>query len=99
MQHEFVVGGFGTWKQADYVTAALADDGSVGVAYLPGTRKISINLAKLSGRVTASWFDPTNGQSRPVEGSPFDNDNKHEFTPPNNNAAGEGDFVLVLKVR
>jgi hypothetical protein len=97
-QHEFVISGFGTWKQADYVTSALTDDGSAGVAYLPSSRKISVNLAKFSGQVMAIWFDPTSGQSKPVQGSPFDNDSNHDFTPPNNNAAGEGDFVLVLKV-
>jgi hypothetical protein len=98
-QHEFVTAGFGTWKQADYVTAALTDDGSTGVAYLPNVRRITVNLAKLSGRVTAHWFDPASGQSRPVEGSPFDNDGKRDFAPPGDNAAGDGDYVLVLKVR
>jgi hypothetical protein len=99
VRHEFVTAGFGTWKQADYVTAALTDDGSVGVAYLPSAARITVNLAKLSGRVTAFWFDPTSGQSRPVQGSPFDGDGTRDFTPPGNNAAGESDFVLVLKAR
>jgi hypothetical protein len=97
-QHQFVTAGFGTWKQADYVTAALADDGSAGVAYLPSTGRVTVDLAKLSSRVKVSWFDPTNGQSRPVEDSPFKNDGKHNFTSPGKNAAGENDFVLVLKV-
>jgi len=98
-QHEFVTAGFGTWKQADYVTAALTDDGSRGVAYLPNARRITVNLAKLSGRVTGRWLDPASGQSRHMEGSPFDNDGKRDFAPPGNNAAGDGDFVLVLEVR
>jgi hypothetical protein len=98
LQHQFVTAGFGTWKQADYVTAALADDGSVGVAYLPSMGRITVDLAKLSGRVKASWFDPTSGQSRPVEGSPFKNNGNRDFTSPGKNAAGESDFVLVLKV-
>jgi len=98
-QHEFVTAGFGTWKQADYVTAALTDDGSTGVAYLPKVCRISVNFTNLSGLVTALWFDPTSGQSRPVEGSPFDNVGKRDFTSTGDNAADENDFVLVLKVR
>ena len=97
-KHQFVTAGFGTWKQADYVTAALADDGSAGVAYLPNTGRISVDLTKLSGQVKASWFDPTSGQSKPVEGSPFKNSGNRDFTSPGKNAAGESDFVLVLKV-
>jgi hypothetical protein len=99
VQHEFVIAGFGSWKQADYVTAALADDGSVGVAYLPSARPISVNLTKLSGRIAARWFDPTSGQSRSVDGSPFDNTGKRDFTPPGSNAAGEDDLVLVLETQ
>ena len=98
LQHQFVIAGFGTWKQADYVTAALAGDGSVGLAYLPSMGRITVDLAKLSDRVKASWFDPTNGQSRPVEGYPFKNNGNRDFTSPGKNAAGESDFVLVLKV-
>ena len=99
VQHEFVTAGFGTWKQANYVTAALTDDGSTGVAYLPNICRITVNLTKLSGPATAFWFDPTSGQSKPIEGSPFNNKGKCDFMPSGNNTAAEGDFVLVLKVR
>jgi len=33
--HEFLTAGFGEWKQADYAPAALADDGSCAIVYLP----------------------------------------------------------------
>jgi hypothetical protein len=98
VRHEFITAGFGTYKQADYVTAALADDGSVGVAYLPSTGRITVDIGKLSGWVKVSWFDPTSGQSRPVEGSLFENDGNRDFTSPGKNAAGGSDFVLVLTV-
>jgi hypothetical protein len=98
VRHEFVTAGLGTWKQADYVTAALADDGSAGVAYMPNTGRVTIDLAKLSGRVKVSWFDPTKGQFRFVQGSPFENNGKCDFTSPGRNSAGENDFVLVLTV-
>jgi len=97
VNHEFVTSGFGTWKQADYVTAALADDGSAGVAYLPGPRKITVDLSKFSGPVSARWFDPTNAAFSAVEGSPSGADGRREFSPPDKNAAGEGDWVLLLE--
>jgi hypothetical protein len=97
-KHEFVTSGFGNWKQADHVAAARADDGNTGVVYSPDGRPFTVNLAKLSGRVSARWFDPTSGQFRVVEGSPFGNEGEKEFAPPGRNAAGEPDFVLVLKV-
>lgn len=97
LKHEFVTAGFGTWKQADYVTAALADDASAGVIYLPDVRQFTVNLAKLSGRVSARWFDPTSGQFALVEGSPFGNGSPKDFTPPGRNAAGERDWVLLLQ--
>jgi len=96
VRHELVTAGFGTWKQADYVTAALADDGSAGVAYLPDARQITANLTKFSGRVTARWFDPASGQFTAIAGSPFGNTGPQDFTPPGKNAGGDSDWVLVL---
>jgi hypothetical protein len=97
VKHEFVTAGFGAWKQADYVTAARAEDGSCGVVYLPTPRTITVDLARLRSPVTARWFDPTAGVLQPVAGSPFANHDRHEFTPPGKNAAGESDWVLVLE--
>jgi hypothetical protein len=97
-KHEFVTSGFGGWKQADHVAAARADDGNTGVVYSPAGRPFTVNLAKFSGRVSARWFDSTSGQFRVIAGSPFGNEGEKEFTPPGRNAAGEPDFVLVLKV-
>jgi len=96
-QHQLVTAGFGAWKQADYVTAALADDGSAGAIYLPDARLFTVNLAKLSSKVTARWFDPTSGQFTAVAGSPFSNGGQQDFTPPGKNAAGERDWVLALE--
>lgn len=95
--HEFLTGGFGTWKQADYATAALAADGACAVVYLPGPRTVTLALSRLSGDVAARWFDPTSGGFKPVEGSPLPSGGPREFTPPGRNAADEQDWVLVLE--
>lgn len=102
VSHEFVVGGYGTWGQADYATAALVEDGRTAVVYAPDERELTVNLAKLKGRVTARWFDPTTGRSRRAIGSVPANSTSpplRRYTTPGLNAAGEPDWVLVLDSR
>jgi hypothetical protein len=88
--HTFVTAGYGRWKQADYATAARADDGSCAIVYLPSPRTVTIDPGKLAGPADASWFDPTSGDRRPAHG-------KTDFSPPGPNAAGEPDWVLVFR--
>jgi len=47
--------------------------------------------------VTARWFDPTSGEFPPVEDFPLTVTDRRGFTPPEKNAAGESDWVLLLK--
>ena len=97
-KHELVTAGYGASGQADYVTAAMADDRRLGLAYLPSARRITVGLASFAGELTASWFDPTSGRSIAAEGSPFANRGSRDFNPPARNSAGDGDYVLVLEV-
>ena len=97
-KHELVTAGYGASGQADYVTAAMADDRRLGLAFLPSARRITVGLAAFAGGLTASWFDPTSGRSIAVEGSPFANRGSRDFTPPAKNLAGDVDYVLVLEV-
>jgi hypothetical protein len=97
MEHKLVTEGYGQWKQADHVGAALADDGSLAVAYLPNGGAIQVAVDCLHGAVDASWFDPTSGQHRSVEGSPFENKGRRGFSPPSRNSAGDSDWVLLLQ--
>jgi hypothetical protein len=96
VKHEFLTAGFGEWKQADFASAAFAQDGSCGVVYLPTPRAFTVNLAKLKAPVTARWFDPTSGEFKPVPGSPFGDAQPEAFTAPGTNAAGESDWVLLF---
>ncbi len=97
-KHELVTGGYGQWKQADYVTAARAEDGKLAVAYLPNGGTIQVAMNRFAGRVVGAWFDPANGQQKPVEDSPFINEGSRGFTPPGRNAAGDNDWTLVLEI-
>jgi hypothetical protein len=102
--HQVFTGGRGHFSTEDpipddtYVTAAATPDGTLAMAYLPFARKITVDMSKLSGPVTARWFDPTNNTFTAIAGSPFANSGSRQFTPPGNNSAGDGDWVLVLEV-
>lgn len=82
---------------SDYATAARTSDGSYAVVYMPTARTITMNMARLRGPAAAEWFDPTNGIFQVVAGAPFPNEGTRQFTPPGKNAAGDDDWVLLLR--
>jgi Protein of unknown function (DUF4038)/Putative collagen-binding domain of a collagenase len=100
--HTFVTAGFGTFSSTgsidgnNYVTAAVAPDGKLGMAYLPQGGTITVNMGDLTGSVTAQWYDPTSGTFKSISGSPFASSGSHRFTTPGSNSAAGSDWVLVL---
>jgi hypothetical protein len=86
------------------VSAAIASDGSWGAVYYPGVPgnvgKLTLNLSKLNhgrGSSMVYWFDPTNGTTKSIPGSPFRNSGSQTFTTPGINSAGNMDWVLVAE--
>ena len=104
-RHTVIIEGYGTFttggtlNENDYVTAARTPDGRMVIAYVPEPRAFTVDMTKLSGPVSASWYDPTNGASTAISGSPFRNAGQKTFEPPAENADGDGDWVLVLTTR
>jgi hypothetical protein len=96
-KHELLTEGYGQWKQADHVAAALTDDGSLALAYLPKGGTVQVAMDRLHGSIDASWFDPTSGQFKSVEGSPLEDKGKRGFLSPGQNSAGDSDWVLLLQ--
>ena len=96
--HSVVTEGYGSFGNPDYVTAARSGDGALVMAYVPSSRTLTIDMSKLSGPVTAAWFDPTNGTHAVISGSPFANSGSRDFTTPGNNSRGDADWVLLLAV-
>ncbi len=102
VSHVFLTAGYGTYSSSglttssDYATAAKTADGTLAMAYLPTIRTVTVNLAAMSGAVTAQWFDPENGSYSTISGSPFANTGTHTFTPTANNSGGDPDWILVL---
>ena len=109
--HAFVTVGYGHYASTgppatataarfadnDYVTAAVTPDGTLGMAYLPQGRTITVTMSKVQNGVTARWFDPTDDDFQAIAGSPFSNQGTHEFATPGKNGAGDPDWVLVLE--
>lgn len=98
--HTAVTGGYGTFGQSNYVTAARASNGSLVMAYVPSTgtsvRSLNVDMSKLSGVVTAQWYNPAVGTYSTIAGSPLANSGSQTFATPGNNGTGTNDWVLVL---
>ena len=67
---------------------AMADPGRLYVAYLAGG-EVRLDLAGLTGRLTAEWFDPRQGTFQ--EGSEMQGGAVRSVSPPE-----DGDWVLLL---
>jgi hypothetical protein len=88
----------GNAQDNDYVTTARTPDGALVMSYYPVPQNLTIDLTKLGGTATASWFDPTTGLYSPDPASPVDNVGFHVFTPPAaQHADGTSDWVLILE--
>jgi hypothetical protein len=97
-----VTAGYGTLGKGDYVSAARVGDGSLVIAYVPSTgtesRKITVNMERLSGPVNARWYNPTGGTYRTIAESPLANSGSREFATPGDNGTGTSDWVLLLEL-
>jgi hypothetical protein len=97
-QNGSVFQGLGT--PTDYCGAS-SSDGKLAVAYRPSTGNTSqsfvVDMSKLSGQVTARWYDPTAGTYASI--GTFANSGTHTFDSPATNSAGDNDFVLVLQAQ
>lgn len=101
--HSILTAGFGTYNGSnqpggdDYATVMFGANRGLLLAYLPTPRKVTVDLAKFRAPVHVRWFDPTSGKLTDAPGSPEANLGPDDFTPPTHNAAGDGDWVLVIE--
>ncbi len=101
--HEVVTAGYGTYDAsnlnlttATYCTTSWITSGSLALTYCPNTSTLTVNLSNFSGPVTAQWYDPSNGATTTISGSPFPNSGLQDFTTPGNNHDGDPDWVLLM---
>lgn len=83
-------------SRSDYATAARSANGSLVIVYMPTARTITLEMSRLLSPAAARWFDPTNGTYQVISGAPFSNSGTRQFVPPEKNAAGDSDWVLLL---
>ncbi len=81
------------------VSAAGTADGRCALAYTTGGKALTVDLSKLKDSLNARWFDPTSGELKTVQGAPFPASGSRQFAPPGTNAAGDGDWILVLEAK
>jgi len=102
-KHQIVIEGYGTYDARglnqltnNYSTTAWDPSGSLAVVYDPQGNGLTVNMAKFSQPVSASWYDPTDGAYSAIGRTPFANKGTHVFTPPGANSRGMKDWVLLL---
>jgi hypothetical protein len=74
---------------------ASTADRTLAVAYFTDAATATINLSRMGGATTASWFDPSLGTTTSI--GTFPGSGLHSFTTPGNNAVGAQDWVLLLR--
>ena len=103
--HQLVTAGYGTYNasngnlyKATYATTTW-DGSSTAIVYTPVSTTLTVNMAKFSKLVIASWYDPTTGNSTAINGGlPLPNSGFQTFTtPPTAHTDGSSDWVLVLQ--
>jgi hypothetical protein len=92
------VAGGGSDGSTNYVTAAVADDGSLIAAYTPAAATLQVDLTRLSSPGTVQWFDPASGQAQ-GPAIPVENAGSRSFATPGLNRDQANDWVLILKTR
>jgi hypothetical protein len=90
--------GGGNESSSDYVAAAANPDGSLMIAYIPPDHigSITVDMSGLKKDIKAYWYDPSNGLSYDIAGSPFTAGGTHKFTPAAKNSSGYNDWILKL---
>lgn len=80
-----------------YAPAMITDDGTLGIVYVQNTTTLTIDLSKMSGDVTAEWYDPTNNRYLTI--GEYHHSGTVQFTSPGTNSQGDQDFVLLLTTK
>jgi hypothetical protein len=87
--HTVLTGGYGSWGNDDYATAASTADGSSLLAFLPSARTVTFDMSTLTGdSVRCWWYDPADGSTVWIGSFPR---GTRSFTPP-----ADWNWVIVI---
>ena len=95
----FIVDGAGTYGKTDYATAAHLPDFTLVAIYIPPTgtesRNLTINTAKIKGKIQAQWFNPVTGIYTPATYTKRGKTLK--MATPGDHGDGGNDWVLLIE--
>ena len=90
LNHTLLTNGYGDIGNSSYGAAALTQDASSAIIYVPDYRELTVNLTLISGTQThVWWYQPSTGtvnDMKLISDSP-----SQSFIPPSS-----GDWLLVL---
>jgi hypothetical protein len=91
LNHTLLTNGYGNLGNSSYGAAAITQDGSSAIIYVPDYRELTVNLTLISGTQTHGWwYQPSTGKVNDlnlISDSP-----SQSFIPP----SSSGDWLLVL---
>jgi hypothetical protein len=76
---------------------ASTPDRKLAIGYFTDRSTATIDLSRMAGETTASWFDPSSGITTSI--GTFARSGSHSFATPGSNAVGAQDWVLVLQAK
>jgi hypothetical protein len=93
---QFITANRGTG--ADAASGGVTPDGTLGLVYAHDFQNArTIDLAKLSLPVAASWIDPSNRGAAPVSAGTFTTAGQQAFSRTAANSGGDHDWVLLFE--
>jgi len=97
MEHQVLVGGFGTFMTDDYAVCAISENGVQAVIYSPVKQTFELKLPDFGQHCRLRWYDPSNGKYLAID-MRFPKKKKKSvlLTTPPVNHCGESDWVLVI---
>lgn len=90
-KHKVLFKDYGKFTSTNYVTAAVMEDSTIFVAYIPHQQQVTINCTSFkTKKIFAQWFNPRTGKFSLI--GHFQDLEYFYFTPPS-----DEDWVLYLK--
>jgi hypothetical protein len=94
--HSVLRDGYGTFGTDDYALAAVSADGNTIIVYTPVAHKLVLCLPNAHVTPKILWIDPT--ENHTIEAMGMRQGTTFSLVTPGNNAAGESDWLLVVKL-
>ena len=94
--HTVVTAGYGSAGTTGFCPASATPEGDLLTAYCAGTATLTVNRAKFTSAINASWIDPTSGRVTPIVTNGA-NSGSSAWTTPATNDAGDRDWILVVE--